>query len=76
MWKSLFAGRLRIALVFFILTTAPLISESLLGNTPVNDNSPKVSWYLSPFLYLVLMIVGSHINLLHIHVSTYPKNDC
>ena len=62
MGKSLFTGRLRMALVFVILTIAPLFSESLLGNTPVNDNSPKVSGYLSPFLYLVLMIVGSHVN--------------
>ena len=28
-------GRLRIAFVFAILTIAPAISESLLGNTPV-----------------------------------------
>ena len=28
-------GRLRIVLVFAILTAAPLISESLLGNTPL-----------------------------------------
>ena len=66
---------LRIELVFAILTTAPLISEYLLGNTPVNANSPKVSGYLSLFLYLVLIFVVSHVNLLHIHVSTYPKND-
>ena len=33
--KSLFMGRLRIALVFLILTITPFISESLLGNTPV-----------------------------------------
>ena len=32
---SLFTGRLRIALVFSVLTIAPFISESLLGNTPV-----------------------------------------
>ena len=31
--KSLFMGRLRIALIFFILTIACFISESLLGNT-------------------------------------------
>ena len=75
MGKSLFSGRLRIALVTAILTIAPLISESLLGNSPVNGNSPKVSGYLSLFLDLVLMFVVSHINLLHIGVSTYPKND-
>ena len=73
MGKSLFTGRLRMASVFVILNIAPLTSESLLGNTPVNGNSPKAS--VSLFLYLVLMIVVSHVNLLHIHVSTYPKND-
>ena len=61
MGKSLFTGRLRITLVFAIHTIAPLISESLLGNTPVNGNL---------FLYLVLTFVVSHVNLLHIHVST------
>ena len=75
MGKNLFTGRLRIALVLAILTIAPLISEFLLGNAPVNDNSPKVSGYLSLFLYLVLMFVVSHVNLQHIYVSTYPKND-
>ena len=71
MGESLFKGRLRITLVFAILITAPLILESLLGNAPVNGNSPKVS--LS--LYLVLMFVVCHVNLLQIYVSTYPKND-
>ena len=33
--KSLFKGRLKIAVVFVILTIALLISESLLGNAPV-----------------------------------------
>ena len=75
MGKSLIMGRLNIELVFAILAIAPLISESLLGNTPVNGNSPKVSGYLFVFLYLVLMFVVSHVNLLHIHVSTCPKND-
>ena len=32
---TLFTGRLKIVLVFAILTIAPLISESLIGNTPV-----------------------------------------
>ena len=64
-------GRLRIAMVFAILAIAPLISESLLGN----GNSPKVSGYLFVFLYLVLMFVMSHVNLLHIHVCIYPKHD-
>ena len=63
-------GRLRIALVF-----APFISESLLGNTPVNGNSLKVSRHLLTSLYLILMFIVSHLNLLHIHVSTYLKND-
>ena len=75
MEKSLFTGRVGIASVSVSLTIATLISDSLLGNTPVNDNSPKVSGYLSLFLYLVLMFVVSHVTLLHIHVSTYPKND-
>ena len=69
MGKGLFTGCLRIALVFVILTIAPLILESLLGNTPVNGNSPKVPGYLSHFLYLVLMFVASHVNLLHIYIS-------
>ena len=75
MGKSLFTGHLKIALVFAIFTIAPLILESLLGNAPVNSNSPKVSGYLSLFLYLVLMFVVCHVSLLHIHVSTYLKND-
>ena len=75
MGKILFTGRLSIALTFAIRAIASLISESLLGNTPVNGNSPKVSGYLSLFLYLVLIFVVSHVNLLHIHVSTYPQND-
>ena len=66
MQKSLFTGRLRITLVFAIRTIAPLTSESLLCNTPVNSNSPKVSGYFSLFLYLVLIFVVSHVNLLHI----------
>ena len=33
--EELFTGRLRIAFVFAILTIAPAISESLLGNNPV-----------------------------------------
>ena len=33
--KSLFTGRLKILLFFAILTIAPLISESVLGNTRV-----------------------------------------
>ena len=73
--KSLFTGRLRIVLVFAILTIAPLTSESLIGNTPVNGNSPNVSGHLFTFLYLILMFVVSHIHLLHICVSTYPKNE-
>ena len=75
MGKNLFTEHLRIALVFAILTIAPLVSESLLGNAPVNGNSPKVSGYLSLFLYSVLMFVVSYVKLLHIYAS-YPKNDC
>ena len=62
-------------MVFAILSIAPLISESLLGDTHVNGNSPKVSGYLSLFLYLVLIFVVSQVNLLHNYASTYPKND-
>ena len=75
MGDSLFMGCLKITLVFAIHTIAPLISESLLDNTPVNGSSLKVSEYFSLYLYLVLIFVVSHVNLLHIHVSTYPKND-
>ena len=75
MGKSLFTGRLKITLVFAIHTVGPLISESLLGNTPVNGNSRKVSGYITLFLYSVVIFVVSHLNLLHIHVFTYPKND-
>ena len=67
-------GRLSITLIFAIHTIAPLISEYLLGNTSVNGNSPKVSGYFSLFLYLVLIFVVSHVSLLHILVSIYPKN--
>ena len=73
--KGLFTGRLSTVLVFAILTIAPLISESLLGNSHVNDNSLKVSGQLFTFLYLILIFIGSDVNLLHIHVSTYPKDD-
>ena len=61
MRKILFAGSLRITLVFAIHTVAPLISKSLPGNTPVNGYSLKVSEYLSLFLYLVLIFVVSHV---------------
>ena len=73
MRKSLFAERLRNTLVFAVHTIARLISEFLLGNTPVNGNSPKASGYLYLFLYLVLIFVVSHVYVLHIHVSTIPK---
>ena len=73
MGKSLFTGRLRIALIFAILTIAPLILEFLL--TPVNGNSPKVSGYLTHFSCLVLMFVVSHVSVLYVYVSTYPKTD-
>ena len=66
MRTSLFTGCLRITLVFAVYAIAPLISESLLGNTPVNANSPKVCGYLSLFSYLVLIFAVSQINLLHI----------
>ena len=64
-----------IVLVFAVLTIAPLISEFLLHYTPVNGNSPKKSGHLFTFLYLILMFVVSHVNLIHIYVSIYPKND-
>ena len=40
--RSLFTVRLRIVLLFAILTVTPVISESQLGNR----NSPKVSGHL------------------------------
>ena len=75
MRKILFVERLRNTLVFATQTIASLISEFLLGNIPVNGNSPKVSGYLSHFLYLLLIFAVSHVNVRHIHVFTYPKND-
>ena len=66
MRTSLFTGCLRITLFFAIHTIVLLISESLLSNTSANVNSPKVSGYLSLFLYSVLLFVVSHVNLLHI----------
>ena len=67
-------GSLRIALAFAINTIASLISESLLVNTPVNGNSPKVSEYFYLLQYLVLMFVVSHVNLLHIFVFIPKMN--
>ena len=84
--KSLFTGRLRIVLGFTILTTFHLISESLLGNIHFTmailqkccTVSSKTSTILFALffwsLYLALMLVVSHVNLLHIHVSTHPEN--
>ena len=51
------------------------IPQSLLDKNPVNGNSPKVSGYLFVFLYLVLMLVVADVNLVHTHISIYPKND-
>ena len=73
--KSLFTGRLRIVLIFAILTIASLFSASVLGNTLVNGNSPKVSGHLFTFLYLILMFVVPQVNLLDIDVSAYPNDD-
>ena len=73
--ESLFTERLRISLIFANPTIVPLILESVPCNTPVNGNSQNVSGHLFTFLYLTLMIVMSQVNLLHIHVSTYRKND-
>ena len=71
---------LRVTLVFAVYTVAPLISESLLGNTPVNANSPKVCAYFSLFSYLVLIFVLSQVNLLHIlgviDVMLEDNNSC
>ena len=64
---------MRIALVFAILTIAPLISESLLGNNPVNDNSLNVSGYLSLFLHVVLMFVVSHVKFYIFMSPPIPK---
>ena len=89
--QSLFTGRLRIVFVFAILTVAPLISEYQLGNTPVTLvvlqkclgtvllNYHKLAQYHYHYflgsLHLILMFALFHANLLHIHVSIYPKND-
>ena len=75
-------------LAFAILIVAPLISESLLGNTRVTMTipqkcldtfSPKTSTIsltlMFTELYLIFMLVVSHVSLLHIHISAYPKND-
>ena len=56
-----------------ILTIVPLISASLLGNTSVNGNSPKVYGYLSLFLYLVLVFLVSQVNLLLFMSQPTPK---
>ena len=40
--KRLFTGRLRIVVVFAVLTISPLISESLLGNTLLWQSSKYV----------------------------------
>ena len=62
------------------------MSEPLLGNTPVT--MAILQKCLAPFhhklahniifgsLYLIIMLVVSHVNLLQIHVSTYAENDC
>ena len=45
--KNLFTGRLRVVLVFAILTAAHLISESVLGNTPtITAILQKCTWVL------------------------------
>ena len=72
MRKSLFTGRLRITLVLASHTVAPLISESLLGNTLVNGNSPKVSGYSSLFLYIFSFDIRCS-SRKFTHVSIYPK---
>ena len=74
-WEEFIYVTFEIALVFAILTIAPLISESLLGNAPVNGNSLKVSGHLFTFLYLILILIVPDVNLPQIHVSTYLQND-
>ena len=74
MGKGLFTGRLRSKLVFTIHTFAPLISESLLGNTLLTAIFLKcLGTFPSFYLSLVLIFVVARVNLLHIHVSNYPK---
>ena len=72
MRNSLFTGCLRITLLFAIDIIAPLISESLLGNTLVNGNSPKVSGYSSLFLYIFSFDIRCS-SRKFTHVSIYPK---
>ena len=45
--ESLFTVHLKIVLVFAVLTIAPLILESLLGNTPVTMTILQSEW--APF---------------------------
>ena len=76
--EFIYIGCLRIVLIFVILTIAPVISESLLGNNCVTVTILKNVW--APFhkktstisltlflgsLYLILTFIVSHINLLH-----------
>ena len=89
--RSLFMGCLRIALAFSVLTITHFYFKiSTRWYTCYYHNSSKVSGHLFIvnqhniififslylILYLILMLVVSHINLLHIHVSNYTKNDC
>ena len=86
--KNLFMGHLKIVLVFAIFTIAPLISESLLGKTPATMSIlKKCLGTFSPYnsTMTLTLIFEEFIlnfdlrcasrNLLHINVSTYPKND-
>ena len=74
-------GRLRIALVFAIFTIAPFMSVSLLGKTPATMailekclGTISLTLIFEKFIFNFDIRCASR-NLLHIHVSTYPKND-
>ena len=87
--KNLFTGRLRIVLVFAILTIAPLISESLLGNIGVTmkifqkclgtysekTSTASLTLTFREFIFNFDIRFVSRKFTLHICVSTYPKND-
>ena len=76
---------LSIALVYAILTIAPFVSESLLGNTPVTMaifrclgtfHHKLAQHNFLEFVFNFDVFFVFHVILLQIHVSTYPKNDC
>ena len=86
--KNLLMGHLKIALVFAIFTIPRLISESLLGKTPITmsilkeclgtfspyNSAMSLTLIFEEFIFNFDLRCASR-NLLHINVSTYPNND-